>query len=93
MPDHFFNRNLPRIAQCSSDGFDGLAPIVLIALLEMIAFVRKLGAQTCGDVADPARFEWRFITAKPGLISTSADGANRHLGLGLSIAGRAIQLK
>ncbi len=42
MPDSFLDRDLPRIAQRCGDGFDGLSPPVLIALLEMVAFTRKL---------------------------------------------------
>ena len=42
VPDSFFNRNLPSIAQCRGDGLDGLAPLVEIALLEMVALTRKL---------------------------------------------------
>jgi len=67
-PDDFFNRDLQRIAQCSGDGFDGLAPFVVITLFKLIAFVRKLIAQTCGDVTDPRRFEWRLsLRQKPAL--------------------------
>ncbi|EIT68002.1 MAG: hypothetical protein U1E07_17220 [Hydrocarboniphaga sp.] len=93
MPNNFFNRDLPRIAQCRGDGFDGLSPLVLIALVEMVAFPGKLIAQTCGDVTDPTRFEWRLAAAEACLVSPSADRANRHLRLGLGIIRRAIQLE
>lgn len=93
MPDNFFNRNLPRIPQGSSNGFYGLAPLIGIALFEMIAFVCKLVSQTRGDVADPACFEWWLIAAKPGLISASTDRTNRNVRLGLSIVRCAIQLE
>ncbi|MGA6096518.1 hypothetical protein ACPESN_01400 [Stutzerimonas marianensis] len=57
VPDSFFNRDLPRITQRRGDGFDGLSLLVLIALLETVAFTGKLIAQTCGDVTDPTCFE------------------------------------
>lgn len=93
VPDSFFNRDLPSIAQRRSNGFDGLSPLVLIALIEMVAFTSKLIAQTCSDVADPTCFEWRLAAAETCLVSPPADGANRHRRLGLSIIRRAIQLE
>src|ERR1700678_3199463 len=56
--DNFLNRDLPSIAQSSGDGFDSLAPFVLVALLEIIALLRQLISQARCDVADPSCFEW-----------------------------------
>lgn len=91
VPDSFFNRDLPRIAQRRGDEFDGLSPLVLIALLEMVAFTGKLIAQTCGDVTDPTRFEWRLAAAEACLVSPSTDGANRNRWLWLRIEPPRLQ--
>ena len=50
--DNFFDCDCPCVAQRSSDGFDGLPPFVVIALLEIVALIRKLVGQTRYDIAD-----------------------------------------
>ena len=45
MPHRFLNGGLPRIAQNTGDRFDGHAPIILVALLEMTPFVCELAGK------------------------------------------------
>src|SRR5690554_5860422 len=59
----------------------------------MIALARKLITQTCCDVTDPTRLEWRLAAANTCLVSSPANGANRNLGLRLRIISCAIQLE
>ena len=56
----FFNRDFPCVAQRRGNRLHAVAPLVLIALIEMVAFVGKLVGQAGGDVGDAPRLERRL---------------------------------
>src|SRR5690606_28177808 len=91
--DDLLNCDLPCIAQGTGNGLDGPAPFVLVALIEMIAFVRELIGQARRDVTDPSRFERWLTAAIASLVCTSAHGANRNLRSGLGLVCCTVQLE
>ncbi|WP_254558866.1 hypothetical protein, partial [Salmonella enterica] len=68
MPHRFLNGGLPRIAQNTGDRFDGHAPIILVALLEMTPFVCELAGKGAHDFDGAARFERGLVAAKSSLV-------------------------
>jgi hypothetical protein len=85
VPDDFLNGDFPCVAQQFGDGFNGIAPLVLIALIKVVAFVSKLVGQAGHEVADAARLEGRFTAAETGLVCAATDGTDGNLWLRLGI--------
>ncbi|MFX6346393.1 hypothetical protein ABTF61_19530, partial [Acinetobacter baumannii] len=68
-------------------------PFILIALIEMIAFVRKLVGQAGCDIGDAPSLEWRLTAAETGLIAAATNGTYGNLRPRGHLVRRAIQLE